>query len=256
MKKFLIEDISVGVSKGGIACGPVSGLVVAEICLRDTETNAVTYHALTEVGGTLNFTQSNQSTFDIQVKEDYEDKASWIVVEDSYCGGYSDYEEFYNDMSSSDEKHQRIWKLLACLVRESWNEIAEMKSCYTGKLLDEIEIPVCDAEQEHLDGKNEIEDPLETIPDEYVGFPVNIELFDFQDDDTPEGDYSFEETFHTEDGSEYKCTLSFNLDKDGIVTHIPCIRCTKRQDNGSYTETEDIPAEAYKLLRNELDGMI
>ena len=200
MKKFLIENISVGVSKGGIACGPVSGLVVAEISLRDTETNEVSYHSLTEVSGTLNFTQSSKSTFDIQIKENYDDEASWSIVENGYSGGYSDYGEFYEDLVSSDEERRLIWKLLACLVRANWDEVAEMKGLYEGKYLDEIEIPVCDAEQEYMETLEE--NSLKAIRDEYVGLQVNIGLFDFKEGESPEGDYTFEETVQSQDGNE------------------------------------------------------
>ena len=31
MKKFLIEDISVGVSKDGIACGPINSLIITYV---------------------------------------------------------------------------------------------------------------------------------------------------------------------------------------------------------------------------------
>ena len=256
MKKFLIENINVGAAKGGIACGPVSGLVVAEVSLKDLETGAITFHALTEISGTLNFTKSSRSTFDIQVKEDYEDKKSWSIVEDAFSGGYSDYDEFYESLKTCDEEHRQIWKLLACLVRASWDEIAEMKGIFTGKHLDEIEIPVCDAEQEYLDAREEEDDPLEDIRDAYIGEQANLGLFDFKEGDSPEGSYSSEETFRTEDGDEYKCTIGFDLDEDGIITYVPRIRCKKRQDDGTYTETEKIPAKAYELLRNELSGLL
>lgn len=255
MKKFLIENISVGVSKGGIACGPVSGLVVAEISLKDAETNEVTYHSLTEVSGTLSFTQSSRSTFDIQIKENYDDEVSWSIVENGYSGGYSDYEEFYEDLASCDEEHRLIWKLLACLVRADWNEISEMKGQYEGKLLDEIQIPVCDAEQEYLESHEE-DDPLDAIRDEFVGLAVNIGLFDFKEGESPEGDYTFEETVQGKDGNEYKCMLGFDLDDAGIIKYIPRIRCKKRQDDGTFTDTDLIPAEAYERLRDELDGMM
>ena len=42
MKKFLIDDFIAGVSKGGMACGPVGGHVVAELRLINTEDNTVT----------------------------------------------------------------------------------------------------------------------------------------------------------------------------------------------------------------------
>lgn len=267
MKKFLVEDISVGASKGGIACGPVSGLVIAEICLKDTENGTISYHALTEVGGTLSFTNSSTSTFDIQVREDYEDKASWATVESSYAGGYSDYDEFYEDLTTCDEEHQLIWKLLAYLVRADWDEIAEMKANNTGKSLDEIEIPVCDAEQEYLDSLREEastdditeeQDSLEAIRDEYVGLSVNTGAFDFPEDESPEGYYSCKESFQDEDGNMYICTLGFDLNESGTITNISGIRCKKLldKDTDTYENIEVLPAEAYKLLRSHLEGLV
>ena len=130
-----------------------------------------------------------------------------------------------------------------------------MKFSFTGKYLSEIKIPVCDAEQEYL-ANHEEEDPMEDIRDEYIGQAVNISLFDFQEGDTPEGDYSFEETVQEQDGNEYKCAFGFDLDDDGIIKYIPRIRCKKRQDDGTFTDTDFIPAEAYERLRNELDSMM
>ena len=268
MKKFLIEDMSVAASKGGIACGPVSGLVVAEICLKDAEESTVTYHALTEVDGTLSFTNGNKSTFDIQVEENYEDKAAWALVESNYAGGYSDYHEFYEDLSTCDDEHRLIWKLLAYLVRADWDEIAEMKVKYTGKYLDEIEIPVCDAEQEYLeihgkeqgrtDNAADEEDSIEAIRDEYIGLSVDLGLFDIPEGESPEGDYSVDQSFQDADGNEYKCTLGFDLDDEGVITHIPQIRCRKLIDkkNNTYEKVDPIPVKAYELLRYELDGMM
>ena len=66
MAKWLIEDVKVGESKGGIACGPVGGHIVAELQLRDTEEDAVTYYGMTEVEGTVNLTESDQSLYDIR----------------------------------------------------------------------------------------------------------------------------------------------------------------------------------------------
>lgn len=254
MKKFLVEGINVGVSKGGIACGPVDGLVVAEIRLKDVEANAVIFHALTEVGGTLNFTQSDRSTFDIQVKENYEDQEAWALVEAGYVGGYSDYDEFYEDLATCDEEHRLIWKLLACLVRADSDKFAEIKGRCTGKLLSEIEIPLCDAEQAYKESHEE--GSLEALRDEYVGLQVNIGVFNFKEGESPEGNYTFEESIQSQDGSEYKCILGFDLDKDGIIYHIPRIQCTKRQDDGIYVETDFVPSEAYERLCDELNNMV
>ena len=160
MSKFLIEDIKVGVSEGGIACGPVDGHVVAEACIRNTEDGTVTYHSLAEVEGTLNFSETDDSIFDIQIEEDYENEEAWQKVTDGEAGGYCDYDEFYEDLKTldiCDEDHVLIWKYLAYMVRADWDEIDKMKAESVGKCLGDFEIPVCDAEQDFLDAEEEDE---------------------------------------------------------------------------------------------------
>ena len=257
MKKFLIDGFTAGVSKGGMACGPVGGHVVAELRLINTEDNTVSYHSMTEVEGTLNFTESDISTYEIQIKEDYEDKEAWATVEAAYAGGYSDYDEFYEDLKTCDENHRLIWKLLAYLVRSSWDEYDRMKFRCTGKYLNEIEIPVCDTEQEYLENHEE-EDPMEDIRDEYIGLAVNIGLFDFPEGESPEGSYSCKRTCSGKDGNEYLCTLGYDLDNDGIITYVSNIKCKKiiGPENEVYEDVSPIPVEAYELLRDELDGML
>lgn len=158
MAKWLIEDVKVGESKGGIACGPVGGHIVAELQLRDTEEDAVSYYGITEVEGTVNLTESDQSLYDIEIEEDYDDKAAWEKVSNAEAGGYCDYHDFYEDiynLDTFDEDNVLIWKLLAYFVRASWEEIDAMKAKCIGKALEEIEIPICDAEQDYLDEQEE-----------------------------------------------------------------------------------------------------
>lgn len=160
MKKFMIENVQVGVSKGGMACGPVSGHVVAEVCVRDVEAGTVAYHSLAEVEGTLNFTLSTESTYEGQIEEDYEDTEFWDKISAGENGGYTDYNEFYADLESHelcDEDTALIWKYLAYMVRADWDEIDKMKELSIGKILGEFEIPVCDAEQDYLEEKEEEE---------------------------------------------------------------------------------------------------
>ena len=154
----MIEDVKIGVSKGGMACGPVEGHVVAEVRIRDTETNTVTFYAVTEVGGTLNFASTPESTYDIQIEENYNDKEAWKKVDDGEDGGYSDYDEFYEDLEKHEicnEAFAPIWKYLAYIVSVNWDEVNRMKAESIGKCLGEFEIPVCDAEQEYLDSLDE-----------------------------------------------------------------------------------------------------
>ena len=46
MAKHLIEDIKVGVTGGGTACGPMGGCVVTEMKLCDLEDDSVMYYGI------------------------------------------------------------------------------------------------------------------------------------------------------------------------------------------------------------------
>jgi len=155
MSKYMIEDVKVGVSEGGFACGPVCGSVVAEVCLRDMDTGKIEYHSLSETAGSLTFTVSEESTYDGQIENNFDDKEFWDKYLLAENGGYTDYNEFYEDLADThelcDDDTATIWKYLAYMVRADWEDIDQMKAESVGKCLDDITIPVCDAEQDYLD---------------------------------------------------------------------------------------------------------
>ena len=134
IRKHLIEDIKVGVSGGGMACGPVSGCVVTEMQLRDTEDNSIMFYGITEVEGIENYLKSEESLYDIQITDDSSDEEGWNKV---YAANIQDYDE--NDP---------IWKLLYYFVRADWDSVNEMKPKCIGKHLEDIEIPVYDEDED------------------------------------------------------------------------------------------------------------
>lgn len=134
MAKYLIEEVKVGVSSGGMACGPVGGNVVTEITLRDTENNSVMYYGITEVDGIENYLKSGESFYETQIKDDFDDKDAWYKV---YAAETLDYDE-----------DDPIWKLLYYFVRADWEAVEEMKSKCIGKYLEDIEIPEYDEDDE------------------------------------------------------------------------------------------------------------
>ena len=160
MAKRIIEDIKVGESAGGIACGPVGGSIVAEMKLRNAEDNSVSYHQIVETEGMPTLLESDESLYDILIEEDFEDKEAWAKVENAQAGGYCAYSEFYDDvkdLETFDEEDVPLWKLLVFFTRASWEEIDKMKPQFIGKALEEIEVPVCDVEKEYLDEDEELE---------------------------------------------------------------------------------------------------
>ena len=161
MAKFLIEDIRIGVTEGGIACGPVSGNVVAEMKIRNPEENSVLYYGITEVDGIPNFIKSEESFYDFQIKDDPDDEAGWQKVYDANVREYEDYWDIYDNLADPEAEHSEdvlIWKLLACFVRCPWEDVDGMKKACIGKFVEDIDIPVCDMEQEYLDDLEEIDE--------------------------------------------------------------------------------------------------
>lgn len=154
MKKLFVEDVQVGVSKGGMACGPMSGCVVVEIRLRDMEEGTVKYHSLTEVEGIPNFFETEISTYDQQIADDPNDEDFWNMLSEHSVGDFGDYRDFFDDqeeIAANDPERLLVWKYLVSLVRADWNEIDTMKAQSIGKCLGDFEIPVCDLEQDWLD---------------------------------------------------------------------------------------------------------
>ena len=137
MAKLLIEDIKVGVTGGGVACGPVPGSVVTEMKLRNTEDDSVMFYGITEVDGIENYLKSNESLYDFQIEDDVSDEAGWEKV---YAANVQDYDE-----------DDPIWKLLYFFVRAEWDAVEEMKPKCIGKFLEDIEIPCVPSDEEDDD---------------------------------------------------------------------------------------------------------
>ena len=156
MKRFLIEDVRVGISQGGIACGPVPGNVIGEIVLRDEDGKAA-YHCMAEVSGTLNFYESESSIYQGQIDEDFDNAEFADLLESSFTEGYDCYYDFYEEVNAIQPLSvtARIRKYLAYIVRADWSEIDRLKTDTIGKLVSDIEIPLCDAEAEYLEEINE-----------------------------------------------------------------------------------------------------
>ena len=133
----LIEDIKVGVTGGGVACGPVSGSVVTEMKLRDTADNSAMFYGITEVDGIENYLKSEESFYETQINDNFDDKEAWDKV---YAAETQDYDE-----------DDPIWKLLRFFIRADWDAVEEMKPRCIGKYLEDIVIPVIEDEDDEDD---------------------------------------------------------------------------------------------------------
>lgn len=146
MKKIYIEDVKVGTEEGGMPCGV--GRVVAEARIRN-EKGEVLYYGLEEMDGTASFFKSNESRYEQML-----DIESDLEYEDIAAEGYTDYEDFFEELQEiekKDKSHALLLKYLVCLVRLDWDATNELKANSIGKELGSFDIPVCDVEEEMLD---------------------------------------------------------------------------------------------------------
>lgn len=150
MARYFIEDVKCGLGAGGMACGPVSGPVVAEVKVKDNN-DKVFYLSLAEVDGFPNFFQTTESTYDMQVSQEMTDE-DVDYLNDNYID--ADVEGDYNnlfEMTEEDEELLPLLKYLTYIVRSDWDECKRYQKETKGKYLDEIEIPICDLEEEYLE---------------------------------------------------------------------------------------------------------
>ena len=148
MARFFIEDIKCGLGEGGMACGPVSGPVVAEAKVKDDK-GEVFYLSLAEVDGFPNFFQTEKSTYEMQVSQNMTDE-DVSYLNDNYISVDGDYDNLF-EMTEEDEELLPLLKYLTYIVRADWDECKEFQEKTKGKYLDEFEIPPCDLEEEYLE---------------------------------------------------------------------------------------------------------
>lgn len=163
MKKYMLESVRVGISNGGICCGPVDGTVDVETCVRALDDGKVTYHTLSEMDGFPSIYVTEERIYDDLIEEDYENREFWAHLNDREdCYGFDGYMDFYENLDNHEvpEAWENIWRYLAYMARADWDATNKMKEFSVGKTFGEFEIPMCDVEQEYL---------YKTKGEEYIG---------------------------------------------------------------------------------------
>lgn len=155
MKRYLIEEAKCGVTEGGMACGPVPGVVVASLKVNDGK--CVRWLSLSEVDGIPNLIVTDEDIYDTLITDDFSDEFvdfvndhtvnefDGIEIDDGYYTTYDCIRE------NPDNPAGLVMKYLIALVRCETDEIEDIIAMGTGKYADEIRIPVCDAEEDYLE---------------------------------------------------------------------------------------------------------
>jgi hypothetical protein len=159
MKRYFIEEAKCGVSEGGMACGPMSGSVVAAVKYKENE-NESKWIYLVEVDGITNYFLTDEDVFDMLIKEDDEtiERMNECAIRefDGVSLGEGDY-DFYSLQENEGNPAVPLIRYIIALVRCEMEEIDALVALANGKYIDELEIPLSDLEEEYLEDMAEEE---------------------------------------------------------------------------------------------------
>ena len=149
MARYFIESVQYGEDAGGIACGPVSGALIAEAKIL-SDTGEVFFMSLADVMGIPNFIKSPVSTFDLQIRcepndEEIEQLLSWNV----------DTGEYYEIFENRDPEWFQLYRYLIYIISAGEDSRKTFMSETSGRYLDEIDIPVSSIEEDYIDEEYE-----------------------------------------------------------------------------------------------------
>ena len=163
MRNIVIEDAQVGITAGGMACGPVMGHVVAEARIREGE--KISYYGLVVVEGIHLFYHKDESRYEMEIAEEYDENED----EDSFVSeSFETAEDFYysfDELKEEDEAHALLLKYLIYIADEGWDETKALIEQSRGKEVGSFEIPVSEIEREYLE-ELEVEAEAEEEEDE------------------------------------------------------------------------------------------
>ena len=157
MKRFFIEEAKCGITDEGMACS-----VVATIRFRDDE--GIKWLSLVEVEGIPNVYLSDRDLHEKFVSADfdegfYEYLERFTVSDFNGLSFDGDYATTYSSIAEDpDNPAIPLIRYLFTLVRCETDEVPNLIEMARNKYADELEIPVCDVEEEFLEENEEYEE--------------------------------------------------------------------------------------------------
>ena len=142
---YLIKGIRYGITEGGMACGPVSGNVVASIEFQDDD--KVSFLSMVEVFGIPEFYFSEEDIYNelLEESEDFIDKANSLIINEFNGIMLEEYEDIMEELKKPyNEEDKALIKLLIAVVRLDYDEADKLIEESVGKYIKEINIPDTD----------------------------------------------------------------------------------------------------------------
>ena len=151
-KRFFIEDVKCGVTKGGIACGPVSGNAVTSIKYLDGEHSK--WINLVDVSGSLNTFLTDIDIYDKLIEENFEDQEFTEFMHKTFISEFEGIklEDFYNVYGymkeHPDNPANPLLRYLFAVTLCGWDDLDRLIVMGKGKYADELDVPMTDLELE------------------------------------------------------------------------------------------------------------
>ena len=128
-----------------MACGPVSGNVVASIEFQDDD--KVSFLSMVEVFGVPEFYFSEEDIYDelLEESEDFIDKANSLIINEFNGIELKEYEDIMEELKKPyNEEDKALIKLLIAVVRLDYDEADKLIEESVGKYIKDINIPDTD----------------------------------------------------------------------------------------------------------------
>jgi len=103
--ELIVEDIKIGESEGGMACGPCGGSLIVSIKINDGE--KVQYFTSSLFAGLYEFYLTDKDVFDLFIEEDFDNKAFTNVLENNNVDHLYDL-----DFSECESEYDNILELI------------------------------------------------------------------------------------------------------------------------------------------------
>ena len=150
MKRFLIEDAKCGIAQGG----PMIGIVITSVKFNDGESSK--WFNLAEVDGIPCFYVTDKDVYDTLIENDFDeefqemfDKSHIDEFNGIFVGG--EYDEVFDSIYENPENPAVAFiRYVIALTRCELKDVKKLIKRVVGKYVDEIKVPISDAEDEYL----------------------------------------------------------------------------------------------------------
>ena len=155
MKNVKIEEVKLGCTGTGFACGPLPGNIVCEVAYAEDD-GTKGFLSVIECSGMPNFFRTPFPMYEeLLANEPDEDRIQ--EIEENYSFDYDG--EYENMFADPDPDWFDLLRYITAIVRAPEGEDQDIIDITTGRWLNQIEIPVSDVEEDfHYENEDEGEE--------------------------------------------------------------------------------------------------